>query len=73
MHGLYSNFEERISKKLYGQDCLFDDIENECSLHRGERKGKNLRKTEKQILQKKHSVLQKHAKIGLAKQFKQMF
>ena len=35
--------------------------------HKGARKDKQLHKTEKQLLQEWRGVLQKHAKIGLAK------
>ena len=37
----------------------------ECTLHKDARKGKHLRKSEKQILQQRRGVLQKHVKIDM--------
>ena len=44
VNGLYFNFDVRVSKKLHGQDCLFDDIK--YGVHFAQR-----RKDQKEILQ----------------------
>ena len=62
MGGLYLNFDVRGTKKLYDQDCLFCD--EKSGVHFAQRWK---RKREKEILQERRDVSQKHAKIDLAK------